>query len=249
MSPLQRERHDHVEILRLDRPQQRNAMDTALLEELLRHMDEAESDPDVRALVFSTTDVRALSAGADVAEALDATGGVARMELFTRLYTAIGETPLATVAVCVGNCVGAGAELAAGCDIRVAGENLKARWVGGLHGVPVGPARLVPLVGLSRAKELILTGRVVGAREALEIGFAHEITAEEDAERRALAVATAIAERSRESIASTKRLFRDLDRSAERVARENDMLMAFQREGAGLPRRSGETGVPGNSSQ
>ena len=137
-------------------------MDTELLTVLLAALDELAEDAELRALVFSTTSERALCAGADVAEDLDPEGGVARMELFTRLYAAVDAFPLPTVAVCVGNAVGAGAELATGCDLRVGGDNLKLAWPGAKLGVPVGPARLVPLVGISRAKELIFTGRVVG---------------------------------------------------------------------------------------
>ena len=80
------------------------------------------------------------------------------MEAFARFYAAIEAFPVPTIAVCVGNVVGAGAELAAGCDLRVGGDNLHLAWAGARLGVPVGPARLAPLVGLARAKELILTG-------------------------------------------------------------------------------------------
>ena len=237
MAGLVRERRGPVEILRLDRPQQRNAMDTALLEALLGALADAEADESLGALVFSTTDVRALSAGADMAESLDEDAAVARMELFTRLYAAVDEATVATVAVCVGNVVGAGAELAAGCDVRAGGDNLRLAWVGTRHGVPVGPGRLVPLVGLSRAKELILTGRVIGAEEALGIGFLHRVAPAAEAEAAAIELAEAIAERPRGTIAATKRMFRDLEASGDRVAYENDLLMDFQRSGAGLPRR------------
>ena len=80
------------------------------------------------------------------------------------VYAAFDAVPAPSVAVCVGNVVGAGAEIAAGCDLRVGGDNLKLVWAGARLGAPVGPARLVPLVGLSRAKDLVLTGRVVGCR-------------------------------------------------------------------------------------
>ena len=238
MEILIRERIGAVEVLRMNRPAQRNAMDTALLEALLGALEDAAADEEVRALVFSTTDVRALSAGADMAEDLAPEAAVARMELFTRLYAGLEETPVATVAVCVGNVVGAGAELAAGCDVRVAGANLKLGWVGTRHGVPVGPARLVPLVGMAHARELILTGRIVGAEEALALGLATRAVPEAEAEGAAIDVAQRIAERPRATIAATKRMFRDLERTAERVAYENGLLMAFQREGAGLPRRT-----------
>ena len=79
--------------------------------------------------------------------------------------------------MCVGHCVGAGAEVAAACDLRIAGDDMKARWVGSLHGVPVGPARLAPLVGEALAKDLIFTSRVLGAEEALRAGFVRSVHA------------------------------------------------------------------------
>ena len=114
MPTVQRVDHDAVSVLRLDRPERRNAMDSALLAELLDALEELAARDDLRALVFSTTSEQALSAGADVAEQLDDAAGVARMEAFTRLYAAVEAFPVPTVAVCVGNVVGAGAELAAG---------------------------------------------------------------------------------------------------------------------------------------
>ena len=98
-----------------------------------------------------------------------------------------------SVAVCVGNVVGAGAEIAAGCDLRAGGDNLKLMWAGARMGAPVGPARLVPLVGLSRAKDLVLTGRVVGMEEAAAIGFLHRTAPAADAEAAALALAAEVA--------------------------------------------------------
>ena len=223
---------DGIEVLRLDRPERRNAMDTAMLRELLRALDELADDDDLRVLVISTTSDRALSAGADVGEELDHAGGVARMELFTRFDAAIENFPAPTVAVCVGNVVGAGAELAVGCDLRVAGENLELGWVGAGLGVPVGPARLTPLVGLARAKELIFTGRVIGAHEALEMNLVHEVAP--DAEGRAMELAREVAPRELRTI---KLMFRELEATERRVAYENEQLMRFQREGSGLPRR------------
>lgn len=237
MKTLQRERRDAVEIVRLDRPDVRNAMNTALLEELLAVLRELAADAQLRALVVSTTSTRALSAGADVSEELDAAGGVARMERFAEVYAALDAFPAPTVAVCVGNCVGAGAEIVAGCDLRVAGDNLKLAWAGGRLGVPVGPARLVPLIGLSRAKELILTGRVVGAEEAERIGLAHRTAAADEAETVAVELALEASQGPPEAMRALKGMFRDLERTPERVAFENELLVDFQRHGAGLPKR------------
>ena len=238
MSPLQRIREDGVDVLRLNRPERRNAMDTALLAALLDALAGLAADPEARVVVFSTTDVSALSAGADVGEELDAAGGVARMEQFTRLYAAVAAFPLPTVAVCVGNVVGAGAELAAGCDLRVGGDNLKLAWAGARHGVPVGPARLVPLVGLSRAKELILTGRVVGMDEAAAIGLLHRTAPAAEAEGVALELAREVAAHRPEGTRRLKAMFRELGDDERRTAYENELLLDFQRAGAGLPRRA-----------
>lgn len=226
-----------MEIVRLDRPEARNAMNSALLGELLAVLGELAADPELRALVLSTTSEQALSAGADVREELDAAGGVARMEAFAALYAALDAFPAPTVAVCVGNCVGAGAEIAAGCDLRVAGDNLKLAWAGGRLGVPVGPARLVPLIGLSRAKELILTGRVVGAEEALRIGLAHRVAPAAEAEPAAVELALEASQGPPAAMRDLKAMFRELERTADRVERENELLVDFQRTGAGLPRR------------
>jgi len=226
-----------VAVVRLDRPEVRNAMDSALLAALLSTLAELAADPDLRVLVFSTTSERALCAGADVGEELDHAGGVARMEQFAAMYAAVEAFPAPTVAVCVGNVVGAGAELAAGCDLRVGGDNLKLAWAGAKLGVPVGPARLAPLVGVARAKELIFTGRVVGMEEAAAIGFLHRTAAASDAEGVALALAREIAAYPPEGMRRLKRMFRDLDGTEARVRHENELLVAFQREGAGLPRR------------
>jgi enoyl-CoA hydratase/carnithine racemase len=235
--PLERTQDDGVAVLRLDRPEVRNAMDSELLRALLEAMEELAADDGLRALVFSTTNERALCAGADVGEQLDHAGGVARMELFTRLYAAVEAFPAPTIAVCVGNVVGAGAELAAGCDLRIGGDNLKLAWAGAKLGVPVGPARLVPLIGLAKAKELILTGRVVAMEEAVALGLLHRTAPAAEAEAAALELARAIAQHPVAGMRQLKGMFRELEHSATRVAYENEKLMAFQREGAGLPRR------------
>jgi enoyl-CoA hydratase/carnithine racemase len=208
-------------------------MDTALLEALLEALAELADDEATHVVVFSTTTEKALSAGADVAEDLDAAGGVARMELFTRMYAAVDALPVPTVAVCVGNVVGAGAELAAGCDLRVGGDNLKLAWAGAKLGVPVGPARLSPLIGLSRAKDLIYTGRVVAMEEAERIGFLHRTAAAAEADGVALAMAREIAEHR--GTRGLKAMFRELEDSERRIAYENELLLDFQRAGAGLP--------------
>ena len=236
---LSRERLEPgVEVLRLDRPKQRNAFHTALLAAVNDALAALADDESLRVLVLSSTSPDALSAGADVAEELDAAAGVARMEAFARMYASLSAFPLPTIAVCAGHCVGAGAEIAAACDLRVAGYNMKARWVGSLHGVPVGPARLVPLVGESLAKDLVFTSRVLRAEEALRIGFVRSTHPNAAAEPAAIALASELAERPVSGLRRMKRLFLELGDGVARVEHENRELVDFQRHGSGLPRRS-----------
>jgi enoyl-CoA hydratase/carnithine racemase len=235
MTSLVRERRGDVEILRLNRPEKRNALDTPTLRLLNDALRELSDDGEIRAVVLSTTSPDAFCAGADVTEPLDAAGGVARMEAFAELYQLVEQVPVPTIAVCVGNCVGAGAEIIAGCDLRVAGDNLKLAWAGARLGVPVGPARLTQLVGLSRAKELIYTGRPVGADEAVAMGLAQRTAPAGEAEAVALELAGLIARQSSDGIRTLKEMFRELEGTDYRVTYENERLLDFQRNSVGLP--------------
>ncbi len=234
-TPILLERLGGVAVLRLNRPDKRNALDSPTLALLLDALGDLAADAGLRVLVLSTTNTRAFCAGADVGEVLDRDGGVARMAAFTGLYAALDALPVPTVAVCVGNCVGAGAEIVAGCDLRVGGDNLKLAWAGARLGVPVGPARLTPLIGLSRAKDLVLTGRVVSMDEAATLGLLHRTAPADEAESVALELAAAVAAQDPDGVREIKTMFRDLEDTARRVAYENERLMAFQRHGAGLP--------------
>jgi enoyl-CoA hydratase len=229
-----------VALLRLDRPKARNAIDTAMLEELLDHLAAARDDPEVRVLVVSSTDHMALSAGADVREELDADGRVWRMELFARLYDELTAFPKPTVAACHGSCVGGGAEIAAACDLRVGGSNLRLRFPGGALGVPVGPARLVDLCGLSVAKYLLLTAKEVGAEQALRWGLVHRVAPAQATEEAALDLAAAVAANPPEAVARLKRMLHDWDGVEERSRVEGEGQVEWQRSGPGLPYRNRE---------
>ncbi|HEX6586508.1 MAG TPA: enoyl-CoA hydratase/isomerase family protein [Solirubrobacterales bacterium] len=227
-----------VALLRLERGEARNAMNTAMLEEMLGHLAAAREDDGARVLVISSNDHLGLSAGADVHEELDEEGRLRRMELFARLYDELTAFPKPTVAACHGSVVGGGAEVAVACDLRVGGSNLRMRFPGAALGVPVGPARLVTLCGLSTAKYLLLTSRNVSADEALRMGIIHRVAPAARTEEAALELAAEVAEHPPEAVARLKRMLHRWDGVVERSADEGRGQVEWQRSGPGLPYRS-----------
>jgi enoyl-CoA hydratase len=224
-----------VALLRLDRPEARNAMDTLMLEEVLGHVAAARDDPAVRVLVLSSTDHMGLSAGADVREELEEEGRVHRMQLFADLYDELTGFAKPTVAACHGACVGGGAEVAIACDLRIGGSNLRLRFPGGALGVPVGPARLVTLCGLSVAKYLLLTGKEVDADMALRWGLVHKVAPAAATEDAALQLASQVAANPPEAVARLKAMLHEWDGVVERSADEGRGQVEWQRSGPGLP--------------
>lgn len=213
-----------VRILTMTRPEARNAMDTALLAALLDALTDAREDDAVAALVIDGA-AGHFSAGADVKEDLDHAGRVRRMELFGAVYEAVATSPKAVVASISGACVGGGAEVAAACDIRVADATARFRFPGAALGFPVGPAKLVGLVGLGTAKDLVLTSRTIDVDEAFRVGLVQRLVP--DAVRAvALDVAATIAGNHPHAVTYLKAQFDRFSGLGDRVAAENDALHA-----------------------
>jgi enoyl-CoA hydratase/carnithine racemase len=219
-----------VRVLTLTRPAVRNAMDTALLGELLDGLHDAVRDDRVAALVLTGAEGH-FSAGADVKEPLDHAGVVRRMELFGQVYEAVATCAKATVAAIAGSCVGGGAEVAAACDIRVAGAGARFRFPGTRMGYPVGAAKLVGLVGLGTAKDLVLTARPVEADEALRLGLVQRLAADADPLPAAVAVAREVAGGDLRTVSYLKALFDRFSGLGDRVQAEGDALHALAEAG------------------
>ncbi len=225
---------DRVALLQMDRPNQMNAISTEMLGELLMHLAVAREDENVRAVVFSSTDYSCFSAGADIKEDLDEEGRVTRMQQFADLYDAVVQCPKPTIAACHGYTVGGGAEIAIGCDIRIGGSNLQMRFPGAELGVPVGPARLVTLCGLSAAKFLLLTSSVVKADEAFRLNLVNRLAPGAATENTAMEMAGRIAAFDPAAVADLKRMLHRWDDIEGRSADEGRGQVEWQRTGPGL---------------
>ena len=229
---------DGIALLRLEREEARNAINTRMLDELIAHIASARKDDDVRVLVISSNDHLGLSAGADVREDLsDDEAGIHRMQLFADLYDQLTGFPKPTVAACHGAVVGGGAEVAMACDLRVGGANLRLKFPGAELGVPVGAARLVTACGLSTAKYLLLSARTVSADEALRLGLVHRVAPAARTEEAALKLAAEVAAHPPEAVARLKQMLHRWDGIVERSADEGRGQVEWQRSGPGLPRR------------
>jgi enoyl-CoA hydratase/carnithine racemase len=178
------------------------------LRDALRAIEAAE---DVRAVVVSGRGERAFSAGSHVGEFEDQAGeaGRERHQLDQDVWRQLAELPMPTIAAIEGHCLGGGLELALCCDIRVASETARL----GLPEVRLavipgagGTQRLPRVVGATRAKELILTGRVLSATEAGAIGLVNRVVPAGEAVTAADAIGAEIAARGPVAVREAKRL-------------------------------------------
>ena len=224
-----------VAVVRLERTKARNAINSQMLVELLEHLAAACEDDAVRVLVLSSADPMGLSAGADLREELDDEGKVRRMQLFADLYDGLVAFPKPTVAVCHGDVVGGGAEVAIACDMRIGGSNLRLRFPGAALGAPVGPARLVTLCGLATAKYLLLSSRTIGADEALRLGLVNRVAPASATEDAAIELATGVAAHPPENVAQLKRMLHEWDDVVGRSKVEGVGQVDWVRDGPGLP--------------
>jgi enoyl-CoA hydratase len=169
--------------IRLDRPPM-NALNKQVQEEIRAAAKEAGERADIRAvLVYGGEKV--FAAGADIKEmsAMSYVDMAARARGLSSSLTAVAEIPKPTVAAITGYALGGGFELALCCDRRIVGDNVKVGQPEILLGIIPGAGgtqRLARLVGPAKAKDVIYTGRFVGAEEALALGLVDQVVAPDD---------------------------------------------------------------------
>lgn len=190
--------HNGVQLIRLNRPEARNALRTALLGELANALTNAAEDKRVRAVIVTGSE-QVFAAGADIKEmaALDAVG--LWQDPRPQHWQAIRAFPKPLIASVNGFCLGGGMELAMHADIIIAGEDARFGQpeinLGIIPGAG-GTQRLVRSVGKALAMKLILSGEFINAREALAAGLVAEVIQPELTLRRATALAETIASKS-----------------------------------------------------
>lgn len=184
---------DGVGTIRLDRPPM-NALNVAVQEEIRAAAHEASDRDDVRAVVVWGGE-KVFAAGADIKEMADMSYAdmARRSGALQSSFTAVAQIPKPVVAAVTGYALGGGCELALCADIRIAADNAKLGQPEILLGVIPGAGgtqRLTRLVGPAKAKDIIFTGRFVGADEALAIGLVDHVVPADEVYAAALAWAS-----------------------------------------------------------
>ena len=208
--PILVEIKDGVCWITLNRPDKLNSIDSETMRRLYEVLDEVEDDQKVRCVVIRGSG-RAFSAGADVDELMKLTPEEAEEiskkghETMMKIYS----MPKPVIAAINGYALGGGCELASACDIRIASEKAK-------FGQPEIKLGIIPgwggtqllarLIGVGRAMELILTGRIIDAEEAYRMGLVNKVVPHERLEEEVSELAKALASGAPIAMAEAKRL-------------------------------------------
>jgi enoyl-CoA hydratase len=180
MAEITVQRRDQVMWVTVERPAALNALNHTVLEEFHSSFNEADRDPDLRAMIITGSGEKAFVAGADIKEIqqLNPALALAFGEMGQTVLRQLERLKIPVIAMVNGFALGGGLELALACDYILASDNAKF----GLPEVSLGlipgfggTQRLARVIGLARARELIYTGRMLSASEALQWGLVNRV--------------------------------------------------------------------------
>ncbi len=207
--------------IRVNRPDKLNAINLDVVNGILRSLKEAEKD-EIKVVVI-TGEGRAFSAGADVSMFKDLKP-VEAFELSKKLnesFREIREFPKPVIAMINGFALGGGLELAMACDIRIASNKAQFGQPEITLGIMVGAGgsyRLPELVGIAKAKELLFTGDIIGAEDALRIGLVNRVVPHDKLEEETRSFALKVAERPSRSLQIYKAVMNGSPQDIESLA-------------------------------
>ena len=221
---------DGVAVLTIDRQEKRNALNTTVRAELTAALDALRDDAAVRVLVITGAGEKAFVAGADIGEFAERTPLEQRATMSGRtVFGEIAAYPKPVIAMINGFALGGGCELALACDVRIAADTARLGQpeinLGIIPGGG-GTQRLTRLVGEGKAMELILTGDMIDAQHAYNLGLVNLVVPAADLEAKTLELANRIAEKSPVALRMAKEAVKTAARANldEGLRREIDLF-------------------------
>jgi enoyl-CoA hydratase/carnithine racemase len=194
-----------VVLVGLDRPEKKNALDEAMVDDLHRVLDDHARDPAI--LVIHSTTPGTFAAGADIAELLERDADAALRAINAGLCEHVEAHRWPTIAAVDGWALGGGCELALACDLRVASGNARFGQPELNLGIMAGAGgnwRLAQLVGLAVARRMLYTGAILDAEAAREVGLVEQVVPDTSLLDASVALAEEIATRSWRALELTK---------------------------------------------
>jgi len=202
--------NESVASVTLNRPAARNALTWEMYDALVEACDTAQADPNVRVLIIRGSG-GAFAAGTDISqfrEFEDGDDGVAYEQRLDAVIDRIERLPIATIAEIDGAAAGGGCAIAMACDLRICSERAR-------FGVPVSrtlgnclsitnTARMVDLIGPALTRDLLLTGRMIDAREAFAAGLVNTMVGSSELQQETFKIAAELSTRARSTIVATK---------------------------------------------
>ena len=202
------EKRGRIAIVTVNRPDKLNALNIPTRREILRAFEQLKTDDEVRVVIITGAGPKSFIAGADINEFAGMTAIKQRDVMKSgRAFDSVEDFPKPVIAMINGFALGGGCELAMSCDIRVASSNAKLGQPEIKLGIIPGGGgtqRLTRLVGEGKAMELILTGDMISADEAKQLGLVNHVFAPEELEAKTLELAHKIAELSPIAVAMAK---------------------------------------------
>lgn len=202
---------DHVRVITIDRPDQLNALNRETIAQLDDALSAADKDPTVRVLIITGSGAKAFVAGADIKEFADfstADGKALSADGHAKLFTHVERMSKPVIAAVNGFALGGGLELAMSCHFRIASETARM----GLPEVTLGvipgyggTQRLPQLVGKGKAMEMIFTGGMINAADALQWGLVNQVVPAEQLLSTCMELAGKIARNSPTALAAAIR--------------------------------------------
>ena len=247
------ETKDGVGTIRLDRPKV-NALNSQVALEIGAAVDAAAADDSIGSVVVWGGE-RVFAAGADIKEMAekDPVSVFKYIAGFQNVFTRLEQLPKVTIAAINGYALGGGCELALACDMRICAEDSQLGQPEILLGVIPGAGgtqRLPRLIGVGRAKELIYSGRLLGADEALQIGLATEVVPPAEVYGRAVVIASGYASGPRVALLAAKQAIQsgvDLDMTSALLVERQAFSALFATEDQKIGMESFATQGPGKA--